>query len=158
MRILTSVLLLMLFAPSLSAQRSEKKCRNTPIDSTNPSAPIYRDCHTDRQAKLRGTPPRLAWEPGPGEMRDGACFSAEFLFVIDTAGVPEPESIRAGKSNNAGFAEALLQRIPSLRFVPAQRDGQPVRQLLEYREAAGMRRVVSTSPTSRPPNTRPPNC
>lgn len=60
MRMITSVLLLMLLAPSLSAQRSDKKCRDTPIDSTNPSAPVYRDCHTDRAAKPRGTPPRLA--------------------------------------------------------------------------------------------------
>ena len=158
MHTITCVLLSLLVAPTLSAQRSEKKCRDTPIDSTNPAAPIYRDCHTDRAAKPRGTAPRMAWEPGPGEFRDGACFSATFQFVVDTAGVPEVESIRAGKSNNAGFASAALERIPSLRFVPAERDGQHVRQLIEHRESAALRRTVSAVPMSRPSNTRPPNC
>ncbi|MCC6242961.1 MAG: hypothetical protein IT353_08975 [Gemmatimonadaceae bacterium] len=158
MRTITCVLLSLLVAPTLSAQRSEKKCRDTPVDSTNPAAPIYRDCHTDRAAKPLGTSTRLSWDPSPSEVRLGACYSANFEFVVDTTGVPEAESIRAGKSTNAGFARATLERIPSLRYAPAQRDGQPVRQLIEYRERATIGRAVSTSPTSRPPKMSVPNC
>ncbi len=157
-RMVALLVLLAAYASPLSAQRSEKKCRDTPIDSTTPSSPVYHDCHPDHSAKLRGTPPRLDWQPGSGETRNGACFSADFEFVVDTLGVPELSTVRAGRSTNAAYADAVQRRIASLRFTPAERDGQLVRQIVAWREKMGMRVVASSSPSAGPPRTRPPNC
>jgi hypothetical protein len=158
MRALTLLLTLLVFVQPLSAQRSEKKCRETPIDSTTPSSPVYRDCHTDHAAKVRGTPARIDWQPDRSETRDGACFVAEFEYVVDTTGVPDLSTLHMRRSTNPGFSDAVRTRIATLRFTPAERDGRPVRQLVEWREKAGMRVVVSSFPGGGAPRSRPPNC
>jgi hypothetical protein len=152
------LLSVLISSQSLAAQRSERACRKTPVDSSTIEAPVYHACHTDRAARERGVRPRMEWQPTPSEVTDGACFRADFEFVVDTLGVPEVATVRVVRSSNPRFTEAARARIVAMRYLPAQRDGHPVRQVVQLSDAASVRRVVSTSPSSGTAGVRPPRC
>jgi hypothetical protein len=157
-RLFVLLLSVLVCSQSLAAQRSERACRKTPVDSSVSEAPVYHACHTDRAARERGARPRLEWEPTPGEVTDGACFRAEFEFVVDTLGVPELATVRVVRSSNRRFTEAARARIAAMRDTPAQRDGHPVRQVVQLGDGVSVRRVVSSSPSSGTAGLRPPRC
>ena len=116
--------------------------------------PIYLDCEVDRKVELRGSEPRLDFAPS-GMPRSG-CLKAEFEFVVDTLGIPEVLTMRAKNGNDRDLEEAVRNAIPLLRFMPAQLEGRPVRQLLVYKRVAVMTVVSSRDALRRPPPT--PNC
>jgi TonB family protein len=51
-------------------------------------------------------------------------------FVVDTAGRVEPASLKILASTHELFTIAVRERLRSLRFAPAARQGRPVRQLV----------------------------
>ncbi|MBL8998788.1 MAG: hypothetical protein JNL44_15855 [Gemmatimonadetes bacterium] len=152
------VLGLVVAATPAFGQRSKRGCADTPIDSSTVGAPIYQACHVDRAARETGVRPEINWSPGGGEARNGACFRAEFRFVVDTLGVPELGTVQVVSSSNAGFTQAVREGIRQLRYAPARLAGRPVRQVVTYRESEGL--LVTTRPlgSSGAPAERPPRC
>lgn len=162
MRLLLVPVLMICASASLQAQ-DKKKCSETPVDSTNPVAPVYQECHVKRKASLRGTPPRPDFSPNPGGST--ACYRADFEFVVDTTGVPELSTVRRVASTDPVFAEAVEATIGRLRYEPARLDSAHVRQVVRYRNGLSMiRTVVASSPGGgfTPPSgsrmPRPPKC
>lgn len=89
---------------------------------------VYRACDVDTPAHQQPTSVRPDIQP----TRNDRCMSAEFEFVVGTDGIPEGDVVRLVSSNNSSFADAVRRIIPALRFTPAIKDGQPVRQLARY--------------------------
>lgn len=158
MRPLCLLALLALMSSPVAAQRSRRKCPDMPVDSGPGGVPAYQACQVDREARPRGSPPRLEWNPPTSGLRDGSCMRADFTFVVDTLGVPDPLTIRDVTATSIDFQQAVRDVIPRLRYEPAQLNGAPVRQIVAYRQSVGIRVVISSSPSGRPPTSRPPRC
>jgi hypothetical protein len=143
-----AVFLALLLVPGeLSGQEKKRgRCSGDPPDPAWMAAgPVYRDCEVDRKAELRGSEPRLPYTPPATGSSSGRCYSAELEFVVDTAGVPVLSTVRERASNDRGMEEAMRAILPVRRYQPARLDGQPVRQLVVYRSAVSLVRVVSAS-------------
>jgi hypothetical protein len=95
-------------------------------------APLYRECAVDVAATnvTRAGGP-LARPPGPP--RDG-CYVVELQFVVDTTGVPEQRSARIIRTNDQGYADAVVATLPDWRYEPAQIKHHRVRQIVTERE------------------------
>jgi len=158
-------LLLVCASASLQAQSSKKRCPETPIDSTNPSSPVYQECHVERKAKLRsnGQRPQFSLPAGGA---GPTCYRATFEFVVDTTGKPELTTVRRVSSTDPTYAGAVQETLGGLVFEPARLDQTPVRQVARYDSRMAVRTVVvSSSPGSLPggipggrPESRRPNC
>jgi hypothetical protein len=132
--------------PAASALR--ETCQ--PIDSSFAlGTPVFRECGVDRQARPRGAPPRMDFEPRP-PMRD--CYSAAVAVVVDERGSTVPATAKVIRTTDPEFAVALLNAIPTWRFAPAQKDGMPVKQVVEIGRVAMPRVVRSDRPMTPPPN------
>ncbi|MES2521766.1 MAG: hypothetical protein V4617_03625 [Gemmatimonadota bacterium] len=118
-------------ASSLEAQNT-KRCADTPIDSTNPSAPVYRDCHVERKAYVlrnNNSGPVPVFTPP----KDGPnCYRATFEFIVDTLGRPEAGTVRRVAATDAVYGTAMEAAIPSLLFEPARLRGAAVRQIVKF--------------------------
>lgn len=156
MRLLLLGGLILVGASSLGAQRS--RCADTPIDSSNTAAPIHQACHVDREARARQPMPRIDWTPAASDVRHGACFRAEFRFVVDTLGRPELGTITLVSQNNPGFADAVRASIAELRYTPARLGPRPVRQVVVHKESAGIRVAVRAAGAGSGSLDRPPRC
>lgn len=161
MRLFLVPVLVLFSSASLQAQ-DKKRCADTPIDSTNPASPVYRDCHVQRKVKYRRSTLRPEFTPSPS---GPSCYRATFEFVVDTSGRPEVATIRRIASTDQQYADAVEATIGGLLFEPAQIDKAPVRQLLRHDSRASVRRVVMSSsggpPSGASPNarvSRTPNC
>jgi len=75
-------------------------------------------------------------------------------FVVDSTGLALPGTFRVIRSSHRGFAEAVREALPMMRFRPAYLGGRPVRQLVEQPFTFRIRTPVDTaSPRSpRPPS------
>ena len=150
--------LVWLMSSPLGAQRAKRGCPEISADSATGAVAAYLACQVDREAKPRGIAPRFDWTPSTSELRDGACFRAEFQFVVDTLGIPEVATVRDAGATNANYQQAVRDVIPRLRYSPAMLKGSPVPQLVTYKQSAAIRTSVSSSPSSRPTPSRPPRC
>ncbi len=145
-------------ASPAAAQSKKKNCPDPVADSTT-GLMVYQKCHVDREAKPKGNPPRMDWNPNQSDMRDGACFSAEYRFIVDTTGLPIVSSIKRVRASNSDFGDAVQQQVEGMRYEPAMLEGRPVPFETVYRTSAAIRRVVSSSPGgARPPSGRVPGC
>jgi len=61
------------------------------------------------------------------------------MFVVDTDGRPNLESFRALNTAAEPFLEAIRESLKHTRFVPAQKDGAPIQQVVQYTYDFGMR-------------------
>jgi TonB family protein len=52
-------------------------------------------------------------------------------FIVDTLGRVEVPSFRVVKATHADFLSAVGKALPRLRFIPAEKDGQKVRQVVQ---------------------------
>ena len=120
--------------------------------------PVYRDCAVTTKAKIIPASRRLDYTlANTGR----TCSMAEVELVVDTLGVPEPESIRIIRTNDPRMAEAVTESARSWRFEPARLNNAPVRQIVLERPIVSVMRVERTtaSPPSRPPaGARAPTC
>lgn len=149
---LAGLLVLAVIVSTDADAQSKGKCPPVQVDSTvSDSAgvlpPTYIPCQVDREARLRGRQPSVAWQPMAGEVFAGGCFRAEFEFVVDSLGHPESESIRTGYATNSAYADAVRRTIPLLRYDPARLKGARVRQLVTYEKKAQIR-ASATGPGS----------
>jgi len=145
-----------LWCAPLVGQGSKKGCPDLPADSIPAGQRIYVACQVDREAKPRGAALRLDFTPPAGGLRDGSCYRAEYEFVVDTLGFADLGTVREVSSNSADFGQALRDAIPRLRYDPARRADTLVRQLVTYKQMAGVRVVSSAFGTA--PRARPPRC
>ena len=158
MRPLLLIALVVLTNSPVAAQRSRRNCPDTSLDSVPGGMPAYQACQVDREARLRGTAPRVQWTPRTSELHDGSCMRADFTFIVDTLGIPDVETIRDVTATNVDFQQAVRDVIPRLRYEPALLNGAPVRQMIAYKQSVGVRIVISSSPSGRPSSSRPPRC
>lgn len=94
------------------------------------SATLYTADQVDEPARL-DTAQSLSLRY-PDELRH-ARTSGEALveFVVDTAGMVEPETVGLVVASHPLFARAARETALSARFLPARRGGRPVRQLAQ---------------------------
>lgn len=134
-------------ASSLEAQNA-KRCADTPVDSTNPSAPVYRDCHVERKAHVlrqNNSGPVPVFTPA----KDGpSCYRATFEFVVDTLGRPEVGTVRRVAATDAVYGTAMEAAIPSLFFEPARLHGVAVRQIVKFEPRLTTQREIVLASTS----------
>ena len=155
MRPIAILLALSLGAAHLSAQKPKlPRCTGEPADSAALlQGPVYRDCEVERPAQLRSsdfpidfTPPGGGTPMGGG---GGACYRAGFQFVVDTLGRPEPATIRPTPGNDRALEDALRPGLFQLRYEPARKAAQRVRQIVVYKRA--VEPIVRVNPTEGEP-------
>lgn len=130
-----------------SAPAAKRECQA--VDSAYAlGSPVYTECGVERPARVRGRMPPLDFQPTP-PIRN--CYSAMIAVVVDERGSPLPATARIVRTSDSQFAHAILNAIPSWRFTPAQKDGMPVKQIVELEQAAVMTVVRSDRPTRPPP-------
>jgi TonB family protein len=78
-------------------------------DTANPVMPIYPD----------------------SLLRTGVEGRVLVEFVVDTTGVPDPETFGVVLTTNALFTESVRRAVLATRFTPALREGSKVRQLVQ---------------------------
>ena len=61
------------------------------------------------------------------------------MFIVDTDGRPNLESFRALNTAHDQFVDAIREALKRTRFVPAQKDGAPIQQVVQYTYDFGMR-------------------
>ncbi len=133
------------FSSPASGQQKGKRCTGEVPDSTLlGSGPVYRDCEVDQAARLRVPDFPVDYIPPPNNMGGTRCLRAEFQFVVDSAGHPDPASIRPARSNDRGLEEAVRPTLERLRYQPARLGNRPVRQLVVY--ARSVASIVRVSP------------
>ncbi len=158
MRLVMLCALLALFSVPLEAQKSKRRCTGTPVDTLAEGERVYQDCQVDRVAKQRGSGPRVEWNPSASSLSTSTCYRAAYEFVVDTAGVPDPLTIRRVSSTDARFADAVRNAVVGMRYDPAQLAGRPVRQLVLHESKAELRAVATSAPGSFGASSRPSNC
>jgi TonB family protein len=94
-----------------------------------PPDPVFYDFQVDKpvaQVPGRGGPRY------PDELkREGVEGKVFVRFVVDTMGHAVTETFRVLRQTHAEFATAVRRALPQLRFVPAERQGRKVAQLVE---------------------------
>ena len=83
-----------------------------------------------------------------------ACYSADLLFVVDSAGRPESSTVQVVRTTDRAFADAVVETVALWRYEPAIRDGVRVRQIVTTHQAIAS--VVVAVPAGSPPPSRPP--
>lgn len=141
---------------SMRAQEGAPSAGCEPIASDSArfgSEPVFAACEVDRAARLQ----RAARVSGPHFPAGVRCLVAEFEFVVDTRGTPVLSTARLLSASTPEFGATVRNSLPRWRYAPAQRDGQPVRQLVVGRLALKDERVPFTvvRPGERPPPSAP---
>lgn len=144
--LLTAVALAGAGARTLDAQGARRECPPLPVDPVLLANHAYEACQVDREARRRGSEPRIDWRPAAGEIDVGTCFEAEFEFVVDTLGAPEVGTVTVVASTNGGFEDAAREVIPRLRYEPARKGGTKVRQVVRYRRKTSIRVGIVSAP------------
>ena len=136
MRVVGILVLLILGATPLAAQKSKRRCTGEAPDSALlHRGPVYRDCDVDHPARLRTVDLPLDYNPPTGGLGSTRCLRAEFQFVIDTIGRVEQATVRPGNSNDRGLENAVRTNLGQLRYEPARKAGAKVRQVVVFARA-----------------------
>ena len=100
--------------------------RSFPIDAI--PEPYYEFQVDKLAAPVKGTKaPRY-----PGDLlASGISGCVLVQFVVDSAGLPEPETFKVLKTSHVSFAQVVLESIPQVRFTPAKVGANNVRQLVQ---------------------------
>ncbi|MGH7471598.1 MAG: hypothetical protein ACRENP_26900 [Longimicrobiales bacterium] len=131
---------------------SRARCRLAPQDSVFlANGPVYRDCAVDARAVLLN--PNVAIDYRPTITSGSRCYEVQLVFVVDARGIPETQSARVVKATEPNLANAVLASLGQFRYQPAQKEGVPVRQIVQFgrRMSVGLVAVRSGTPPPRPP-------
>ncbi len=121
-------------------------CGLQPGDSTYAAADmVYRDCAVSVKAHPLDNQPRPEYRPSVPV--NNACSSVELEFVVSAAGNPESRTAKILRTNDAGYAAAVIGVLGSWRYAPAQRDGVPVRQIVMLKSTMQTLIVVAPAGT-----------
>ena len=141
-----------------TSRAGQARCVLTHADSAYlASAPVYRDCAVDRRARLLTTAVRPEFSPSSRPAGGTACYSAQIEFVVDSAGVPELATARVVRTNNPSFADAVLATVPGWRYLPALKNGIPVRQIVRENQSMAVQ-VMQVRAGDVPRPGRAPRC
>jgi hypothetical protein len=131
---------------------SGSNCQLSASDSAYlDGGPVYRDCAVDTRARLLDSRVNSDFQPGDPRFGGRQCYSAVIAFVVDTAGAPEPQTVRVVRTNDQSFADALIRVLPRLRYQPAHKNTRPVRQIVEYGQVVSLVAVPVPRTPSVPP-------
>ena len=136
------VFILVLAGVRAGAAQEPRQCAGIAPDSVwLRGGPVYQDCEVESRAKRRGDEPRLELDP----VRlgsDSACKRVAFVFVVDTRGAVELASVRTTGSDHPELEAAVRATLPRLRYTPAKRANQPVRQVMVYSRSVATPQVA----------------
>jgi hypothetical protein len=161
--------LLVLTLPACASRSGGAASRRCVPDSVDPSyapfGPVYTACEVDRAARRQPTSGLSAAERAemmdaisrPGASGD-RCASAEVEFVVNEEGRVITASARVIRSTDPSYAQSVMRGLPYLRFTPATKAGQPVRQVARHAPAVGATLVVVRSGSAPPARVPRPRC
>ena len=150
--LLVPAVVLALCAACAAGSRSGPGCEPVPAEFRLPDQEVYRGCAVDRTARPVVMPRTLDYMPPANQ----TCIRAAIDVVVDSTGRPVSGTARVVRTNDAGFASALLRELEGFRYEPATKDGRPVAQLVRVDRAITAVAVArGTSPQSARPR-RPP--
>jgi hypothetical protein len=118
-----------------SGKTIEKQFSVPDVPSSFASALFARDV-TSPATAVPGSP-HPTYPPALAEQGTRALVST--MFVVDTDGRPNLESFRALNTAAEPFIDAIRESLKHTRFVPAQKDGAPIQQVVQYTYDFGMR-------------------
>lgn len=110
----------------------------------SPVEPGNRDCEVDRVARLRSDG-RVEYTLPENLRSDWVCETVVMVFVVDTAGVPDPRTVRIEATTRHEWATAVLGSLATVRYRPALLAGRPVRQVVRYTRSALIPKVTFLS-------------
>jgi hypothetical protein len=149
-----TVFLVSVGALEAQARPTSAACEPLPPDSAHVGdLPVFRACEVDRPARLRrSSPPRVEFP------EDVHCLTADLAFIVDAQGTPIVSTAVVLSATTPEFAFAMLKAIAGWEYVPAQRAGSDVQQLVVERITRRDQRIpfVVVRPGERPPP-RPPS-
>ena len=145
MRSSISLFLLALTSASTAAAQEKSVCGASVADTAwLRTGPVYWACQVDQPAERRGGEPKLDLDPFELRART-PCQRVKLVFVVDTMGVVELETIRTISSDHLRVEAAVRAAVAHLAFVPARQNDRPVRQVIEYsRSVATPQRIAIT--------------
>ena len=151
MKHLAAAIALVLCSGCATKGTAPRSCDPVPEEFVLLGQPVYRDCAVDQKARPLPLPP-LTFTPSGQQ----SCARAIVDVVVDSNGQPVPATARVVRSTDPTFAAAVLASLEEMRYRPAQRDGQPVAQLVRFERVYAIRFVVrsagGTRATSRTPS------
>ena len=117
-----------ILADTSAATRDRRRARIAELRVEAPWLPYY-PVETDRP--VRGAPnsphPRY-----PAELKAASVQGeVQAQFVVDANGVAEMWTLKVLRSSHGLFTEAVREALPTMRFVPAEVRGRPVRSLVQ---------------------------
>jgi len=167
-RLIVAGLLAGLLIPSRGAAQDRPACAGAASDTLwQGLGPVYLACEVDKPARRRGGQPALDLDPLRLRART-TCQRVTLAFVVDTLGVVELPTVRTVASDHPMVEEAVRLVVAELRYTPARKGDQLVRQVVEYpRSVATPQRVAFTigrlgdpldAPVADPPGSRVRSC
>jgi TonB family protein len=93
------------------------------------SSPVYYEFQVEKPALLKPGNPAPDYPDGLREMKVQGEVLAQ--FVVNQTGQAEMQTFRVLKSTHEGFVASVRRVLPRMRFLPAELDGCPVRQLVQ---------------------------
>jgi len=118
-----------------SGKTIEKQFSVPDVPSSFASALFARDVTSPARA-MPGSP-RPTYPAALADRGTRALVST--MFVVDADGRPNIESFRALNAAAEPFLDAIRESLKRTRFVPAQKDGAPIQQVVQYTYDFGMR-------------------
>jgi hypothetical protein len=118
-----------------SGKTIEKQFSVPDVPASFASALFARDVSSPATA-VPGSP-RPVYPTALAEQGTRALVST--MFVVDTDGRPNLESFQALNTAAQPFIDAIRESLKHTRFVPAQKDGAPIQQVVQYTYDFGMR-------------------
>lgn len=134
------------------------RCTPLPRDTIyRASGVVYRDCAVDRVARQVSSSQRPSFTPNTNGAQ--SCYVAEFEFVVNEKGRPETQTIQPIRSNDQSFSASVAETIPGQIYEPAMKGGEPVKQIVSYKQGMSVVTVVvRKGDPVRPPPGRPIAC
>ena len=121
--------------------------------------PVFRDCAVDVKARFVSGNQRPDFRPTA--VRND-CYFADLEFVVSPSGTPETQSARIERTNDQGYADAVMATLGTWKYEPSMRAGVAVRQIVSEHRAMStvvLRVPAGGSPPSGPPGgQRQPSC
>jgi hypothetical protein len=134
-----------------SAAAAGGRCAPVSDSTLVAGGPVFRDCDVDRVARNLTPNVRIAWEPRQDRNQRGTrCYVTEVEFVVGRDGRPEMATAPVVRASEAGMGTAVLQSLPTWRYDPAIKGGDPVRQLVQERRTMATATVAVSSAGGRP--------
>ena len=115
-------------APAAAPAAASAACEGYDVDPTwLRRGPLFQPCDVDEQVTAIQRVPTGFHTP------DCEAATATVVMVVDTAGVPEPRTVKAVQSTSAAFAKAAVNALRQWRYRPAVKGGKKVRQVAQQR-------------------------